>query len=157
MNITLILHGKTYSSSLQQCMDDYVKRLQRYVKFSVKVIPDNKALVRAPAAVRIKSEGEQLLALLDTKDTVVLLDDKGKQFTSETFASFLEARMIASVKHLVFVVGGAYGFSEDVNKRADFKMSLSPMTFSHQVVRLLFLEQLYRAFTIIKGEPYHHS
>ena len=157
MNITLILHGKTDSSSLQQCMDDYVKRLQRYVKFSVKVIPDNKALVRAPSAVRIKSEGEQLLAQLDTKDTVVLLDDKGKQFTSEGFASFLEARMNASVKHLVFVVGGAYGFSEDVYKRADFKISLSSMTFSHQVVRLLFLEQLYRAFTIIKGEPYHHS
>ncbi|MFH0895754.1 MAG: 23S rRNA (pseudouridine(1915)-N(3))-methyltransferase RlmH [Bacteroidota bacterium] len=157
MLIKLILHGKTDNASLQLCMDDYIKRLQRYGTFSVKVIPDDKSLVKAPVPVRMKKEGEELMKNIDQKDVVVLLDEKGKQFTSVAFASFIEARVNASVKNLVFVVGGPYGFTEEVYKRADFKISLSDMTFSHQIVRLLFLEQLYRAFTIIRGEPYHHS
>ena len=157
MEIQLITIGKTSIPFVKQGIEIYSKRLTRYIKFSIRELPDIKNSRNMPESRQKEEEGSQILSSVSQGDTVVLLDERGKEFTSVEFASFIEKRMAAGGKRLVFVVGGPYGFSDEVYSRADFKISLSKMTFNHEMVRLFFTEQLYRGMTIIKGEPYHHQ
>ncbi|MDR2653128.1 MAG: 23S rRNA (pseudouridine(1915)-N(3))-methyltransferase RlmH [Prevotellaceae bacterium] len=157
MKITLVITGKTNFEWVSQAVEMYSKRIKKYVSFDIKYIADIKNTKNMTTEIQKNKEGELILSVLDTKDNVVLLDERGEDFSSVQFADLISGKIIASTKSLVFVVGGAYGFSQDVYKRANSKLSLSRMTFSHQSVRLIFAEQLYRAFTIINGEPYHHE
>jgi 23S rRNA (pseudouridine1915-N3)-methyltransferase len=156
MIIKLIVVGKTVKSYLQEGEEEYVKRLKHYVKFEEEVIFELKNVSSLSEDQIKQKEGEEILKRTQPIDYLVLLDEQGKQFTSEEFADKLLKWQNTSVKQVVFVIGGAYGFSKEVYQRANEKLSLSKMTFSHQMVRVFFKEQLYRAFTIIKGEPYHH-
>ncbi len=157
MKIKLITVGKTDFSWIKEGLSMYTSRLVHYVPFTVLEIPELKN-VSSLSKEQIK-EKEALLILdqLKSNEELILLDEKAKQFRSIEFASFIETRLNYSSKDIIFVIGGAYGFSEKVYKRANYKLSLSNMTFSHQLVRLIFIEQLYRAFTILRGEPYHHE
>jgi len=157
MTITLLAIGKTDSSALQQLIEVYQQRLQHYIKFEYKLLPDIKNTKNLSVQQQKQQEGELLLKNLQKADVLVLLDEKGKQFSSLEFSSLLQKRMNSGIKNLVFAIGGPYGFSENVYKRAQQQLSLSKMTFSHQMVRLFFVEQLYRAFTILRNEPYHHE
>lgn len=157
MKITLLTVGKTDVRWVREGLDLYVSRLKHYVPFVLNEIPELKN-VSALSQDQIKErEGDLVLAGLKPGDEVYLLDEHGKQYRSVDFARFLQDRMSRSGRDLVFVIGGAYGFAKKVYDRAEGKVSLSEMTFSHQMVRTIFAEQLYRAFTIIKGEPYHHE
>lgn len=157
MKISLLLIGKTAFPYLNEGIALYEKRLGFYINYTRIEIPDLKS-VSSLTKEQIKSkEGELILKNVKPGDELVLLDERGKQFASSEWASHLEKKLLYSGKDVVFVIGGAYGFSQEVYDRADEKISLSCMTFSHQMVRLIFLEQLYRAFTIMKGEPYHHK
>ena len=157
MHITLLTVGKTDIPWVRAGLETYVSRLEHYVPFSLKEIPELKG-VAALGREQIKArEGELILRQLRPADEVVLLDEHGKEFRSLELADWLGRCLNASGRDLVFVVGGAYGFSDAVYARADGKLSLSKMTFSHQLVRTIFAEQLYRAFTILRGEPYHHE
>lgn len=156
MKITLLAIGKTDSRNLQNLIDDYSKRLSHYIGFELEIIPDIKNAKNLSEAQQKKAEGEEILKRVQTSDFLVLLDEKGKSFTSEGFSEYLQKRMNSGLKNLVFVIGGPYGFSEEVYAKAQGKISLSAMTFSHQMVRLFMVEQLYRAFTILRNEPYHH-
>ena len=156
MKTQLILISKTTDKHLSACIEDYVARISHYMPFSMVVIPDLKNARNMSEEQQKEREGELILKALKPSDKVVLLDERGKERRSIEFASWLEAQQQAS-RNLVFVIGGPYGFSDAVYKRADELISLSAMTFSHQMVRLIFTEQLYRACTIIKGEPYHHE
>jgi len=156
MNIKLIAIGKTDSKQLNILVDDYKKRLGHYIKFKMEIIPDIKNAKSLSKAQQKQKEGELILAQLKTTDLLVLLDENGKQFDSVSFSSYLQKHMNSGIKQLVFVIGGPYGFSEEVYKKANGKISLSKMTFSHQMIRLFFIEQLYRGFTILRNEPYHH-
>lgn len=156
MNITLIVVGRTVEKYLQTGEAEYEKRLKHYTKFNMEVIPELKNAKNLSTEQIKSTEGELILQKLTTSDHVVLLDENGKLKGSVEYANWLQGVMNRGVKRLVFVVGGAYGFSEDVYRRANEKLSLSPMTFSHQMVRLIFIEQLYRAHTILSGQPYHH-
>lgn len=157
MNIKLIAIGKTDNKALQALIDDYVKRLSFYIKFDMDIIPDIKNVKNLSEAQQKEKEGELILARLTPTDQLVLLDENGKSFSSTGFADELQKKMNSGIKTLVFVIGGPYGFSETVYKKAQGKISLSAMTFSHQMVRLFFTEQVYRAFTILRNEPYHHN
>ena len=157
MKITFLTVGKTEDAYLKDGIEKYVKRLKHYTKLSIVDIDElknTKALTREQQKSR---EAELILKKITPQDHVILLDEKGMELTSEKFAAYIDKKAIASVSNMVFVVGGPYGFDQSVYNRANDKLSLSAMTFSHQMVRLFFIEQLYRAFTIIKGEPYHHS
>lgn len=157
MKIALLTVGKTDKDWVKQGIDIYSSRLKHYIPFSIIEIPELKnvsALSRDQIKIR---EGELILKNVKPTDEVILLDEHGKEFTSVEFAKHIQDRIAYTGKDMVFVIGGAYGFSEAVYHRANFKISLSKMTFSHQMVRAIFAEQLYRAFTIIKGEPYHHE
>ena len=157
MKITLLTVGKTDVKWVKEGQDLYVSRLSHYAPFQVREIPELKnvsALDREQIKVR---EGELILKSLRPSDEVVLLDEGGRELRSVEFASWLEERFSRGSRDIVFVIGGAYGFSKEVYARADSKLSLSKMTFSHQMVRTIFAEQLYRAFTIMRGEPYHHE
>lgn len=157
MKITLLTVGKTDVKWVREGLELYSSRLIHYVPFSLVEIPELKN-VSALSQDQIKSrEGELILRHLKPADELVLLDEHGREFRSIEFADFIEGRMSRSSRDLVFVIGGAYGFSKEVYSRADSKISLSKMTFSHQMVRTIFAEQLYRAFTIMRGEPYHHE
>ena len=156
MTITLLSIGKTDSRELSQLISLYQQRLQHYIKFQFQVIPDIKNTKNLSETQQKEREGELVLKSLQASDILVLLDEKGRSFSSVAFADELQKRMNSGIKNLVFVIGGPYGFSEAVYQRAQQKISLSPMTFSHQMVRLFFVEQLYRAFTILRNEPYHH-
>ena len=157
MRITLLVVGKTDISWVKEGLDMYVSRLKHYVSFSLTEIPELKG-VSALSRDQIKQrEGELILKNLKPSDEVILLDEHGSEYGSVEFANLLERKMSTASRDIVFVIGGAYGFSGDVYRRADGKLSLSKMTYSHQIVRTIFAEQLYRAFTIIKGEPYHHE
>ncbi len=156
MTIKLVCIGKTDKKELEELIEIYAARLQHYIKFEFEIIPDLKKAKNLDEHQQKTKEGELILSGLQNSDFTVLLDENGKQFSSETFSEYLQKRMNTGLKRLVFVIGGPYGFSEEVYKRADSKISLSKMTFSHQMVRLFFTEQLYRAFTILKNEPYHH-
>lgn len=157
MKITLAVIGKTEAGFVRQGIEQYVKRLQHYVQFNIQYISDVKGTRNMSEAQQKVAEGRALLATLDSSDHVVLLDEHGTQRTSVDFSQWLQRRMASGSKRLVFVVGGAYGFSPEVYDRANEKMALSLMTFPHELVRLIFVEQLYRAFTILKHEPYHHE
>ncbi|MFA9391398.1 MAG: 23S rRNA (pseudouridine(1915)-N(3))-methyltransferase RlmH [Prolixibacteraceae bacterium] len=156
MKITLLVIGKTEADYLKKGIDIYLKRLSHYIPFSLEIIPALKNTKNLSEEQQKQKEGELILALIKSTDSVVLLDEKGKHYSSVDFALYLEKIMIAGTRSMVFVIGGPYGFSNQVYQRADGKISLSAMTFSHQMVRLIFVEQAYRAMTILKGEPYHH-
>ena len=157
MKITLLTVGKTDVRWVREGLDLYVSRLKHYVSFSLTEIPELKN-VSALSQEQIKErEGSLILAAVKPSDAVYLLDEHGRQFRSVEFARFLEERMSRGGRDLVFVIGGAYGFSKEVYDRSDGRVSLSQMTFSHQMVRTIFAEQLFRAFTILRGEPYHHE
>ena len=157
MNIKLLAIGKTDNKALQQLMDDYMKRLSFYIKFELEVIPDIKNAKNLSEAQQKEKEGELILSKLSPTDQLILLDENGKTFSSVSFSDELQKKMNSGIKTLVFVIGGPYGFSQDVYSKAQGKVSLSAMTFSHQMVRLFFIEQVYRAMTILRGEPYHHQ
>ena len=157
MKIKLVLVGRTVEKYLSQGIDLYLGRIRHYASFELVELPDLKQTASLSESQVKQREGEMILKCLKTSDRVVLLDEKGKMFTSLEWARDLESKSAHLQGDLVFVIGGPYGFSEAVYGRSDEKISLSKMTFSHQMVRLVFLEQLYRAFTIIKGEPYHHE
>lgn len=156
MTIKLLGIGKTDDPEIQKLTNVYMKRLQFYNKFECEFLPDLKKAKNLDENQQKQKEGELILDKLSASDFVVLLDENGKQFSSEGFSEYIQKRLNSGLKQLVFVIGGPYGFSEAVYARADSKVSLSKMTFSHQMVRLFFTEQLYRAFTILKNEPYHH-
>lgn len=157
MVIDLIAIGKTDSPDIVRITEEYMRRINFHVKFSLVFLPDVKTTKKLPPARQKQLEGEQLLRQFSAGDHVVLLDEKGSEHTSKEFAALLEKRMASGIRRLCFVIGGPYGFSEEVYGRANGKISLSRMTFSHQIVRAIFTEQLYRAFTIINNEPYHHE
>ena len=157
MNIRLLTIGKTDNKSLQTLIDDYTKRLSFYVKFDLEIIPDIKNVKNLSEAQQKEKEGELILSKITTTDHLILLDENGKTYSSVGFSDFLQKKMNAGTKTLVFVIGGPYGFSETVYQKAQGKVSLSEMTFSHQMVRLFVIEQIYRGFTILRNEPYHHQ
>lgn len=156
MKALLLLVGKTADKHISSCMADYTGRIGHYMPFEVLTIPELKNTKSMPEEQQKEREGEQILKRLQATDTVVLLDEHGKERRSLEFATWLEKKQ-HTARRLVFVIGGPYGFSPALYDRADEMISLSMMTFSHQIVRLVFLEQLYRACTIIRGEPYHHE
>ena len=157
MNIRLLAIGKTDNKTLQTLIDDYTKRLSFYVKFDLEIIPDIKNVKNLSEAQQKEKEGELILSKITPTDQLILLDENGKTFSSVGFSDFLQKKMNAGIKTLVFVIGGPYGFSETVYQKAQGKVSLSEMTFSHQMVRLFVIEQIYRGFTILRNEPYHHQ
>ena len=156
MKTELIVVGKTTDKHFQAGIEDYVGRIGHYMPFGITVIPELKSTKSLTEELQKESEGKLIMKQLQTSDTVVLLDEHGKEMRSVELARWLEQKQ-ASARRLVFVIGGPYGFSQEVYDRANEKLSLSKLTFSHQMVRLVFTEQLYRACTIIKGEPYHHE
>lgn len=157
MNIKLIAIGKTDNKNLQALIEDYKKRLGHYIRFEFEIIPDLKKVKHLSETQQKVKEGELILSKTEKSDTLILLDENGKQMDSVAFSGYLQKHMNSGLKTLVFVIGGPYGFSEEVYSRANGKLGLSKMTFSHQMVRLFFIEQLYRGFTILRNEPYHHS
>ena len=156
MKIKLLLTGKTTSENIKQIEADYEKRINRYLAFE-SVIIDNSAIKNLPENAIKQKEGELILKRLNAGDHLILLDERGKAYTSVQFANELNNWMGSSKKTVVLAVGGAYGFSDEVKQRANGSISLSNMTFSHQIIRVIILEQLYRAFTILNNEPYHHA
>ena len=157
MTIKLLAIGKTDNSYLGELISEYENRLKHYIKFELELIPDIKNTKSLSEAQQKEKEGEAILKRVSSTDALILLDEKGKQFSSIEFSDYLQKKMNSGVKQLVFVIGGPYGFSETVYSNAQGKISLSKMTFSHQMIRLFVVEQFYRAFTILKNEPYHHQ
>jgi len=156
MQVRLIVVGKTNKKYLIEGEQEYEKRLKHYIRFEEVVIPELKKAKNLSELQIKQKEGELILSKTETADYLILLDENGKEFNSVGFSSFLQKQLNSGVKRVTFVVGGAYGFSDEVYKRSNQKIGLSKMTFSHQMVRLIFKEQLYRGFTILKNEPYHH-
>ncbi len=157
MKILLAVIGKTDEKYLQSGIDIFTKRLKHYIPFEMKIIPDLKKTKNLSSDQQKSMEGELLLQVFQPGDQIVLLDEKGIEFSSVKFSDFIEKKMVSGIKRLVFVIGGPYGFSDKVYQQANAKISLSQMTFSHQMVRLIFVEQVYRAMTILRNEPYHHE
>lgn len=157
MKIALLQTGKTSERYLTEGIAKFEERLKKYSTFEIFTVPDIKRIRNLSDREQKIREGEQILRFFRNDDFIVILDDKGKEFSTIEFSGWLEKCLMLQKKRILFVAGGAWGFSEDVRKKADMSLSLSRLTFSHQMVRLLFLEQLYRAFTIMKGEPYHHE
>jgi 23S rRNA (pseudouridine1915-N3)-methyltransferase len=157
MKIALLQTGKTIDRYISEAADDYASRIRKYNSFDVLTVPDLKNTKNMPPAEQKVKEGVKILQAVASEDYVILLDERGKEFRTVDFSSSLEKIFMLPKKRILFIIGGPWGFSDEVYKRADMKISLSKMTFPHQLVRLLFLEQLYRAMTIIKGEPYHHE
>ena len=157
MKLCVLCVGKTDISFVDEANKLYISRLKHYLPTDLEIINEHKSWKKMKVAERVKAEGQAILDKLKPTDSVILLDEKDKQYTSEEFSSFLQKRMNSGVNRAVFVVGGAFGFSEELHQRFPQKLSLSKMTFSHQMVRCFFLEQAYRAMTILKGEPYHNS
>lgn len=157
MNIDLVVVGKTDSREVDALVEMYAKRINFYAKFSIVYLPDVKNTRKLSQAQQRTAEGEAILRQVGDGDYLLLLDEHGDELRSVEFAAWMQKRMAGSLRRLVFVIGGPYGFSDAVYSRADGKLSLSRMTFSHQIVRAIFTEQLYRAFTIIRNEPYHHE
>lgn len=157
MQIKLLAVGKTDHTALQSLIEEYVKRLGFYIKFELEIIQDLKNTKSLSEASQKEKEGEMILKKIQASDALILLDENGKQYSSVDFSTYIQKKMNSGLKQLIFVIGGPYGFSDAVYQRANGMISLSKMTFSHQMVRLFFVEQLYRAFTIIRNEPYHHQ
>ena len=157
MNIKLIAVGKTDNPALQQLISTYEKRLSYYINFELQLLPDIKNSKSLSEEQQKIKEGELILSYVEPSYHLILLDERGKEYTSIAFADELQKKMNTGIKQLTFVIGGPYGFSQEVYQRANSKLSLSKLTFSHQMIRLFFVEQLYRAFTILRNEPYHHQ
>ncbi|MGA9651421.1 23S rRNA (pseudouridine(1915)-N(3))-methyltransferase RlmH [Pedobacter sp.] len=157
MKITLIAIGKTEDKYLIEGIDKYINRLKHYINFSFLAIPDVKNVKNLSEAQQKAKEAELLHKQINNGDVVILLDEKGKKYSSVEFSNYLNKQMVGSVQHVIFIIGGPYGFDDTIYKRANGLISLSDMTFSHQMIRLFFVEQLYRGFSILKGEPYHHA
>ena len=155
--MTLLWMGKTAERWLQEGVDEYAKRLKRYLPLSIEIVPTPKNMPKHDPAKQKEMEGDAMLACIAPSDDVYLLDQRGFVCSSESFADFLQKKMSGSVKHLVLVVGGPFGFSEKMYQRANGLISFSQLTFSHQMIRLFACEQIYRAFTILRGESYHHT
>ena len=156
MKTKLLVVGKTNDKNITKGIDDYVGRVKHYMPFYIEVIPELKNTKSLTQSNQKEMEAEQILKRLQPSDTVVLLDEHGKEYRSIEFARWIEKQQ-QTARSLVFIIGGPYGFADSIYERSDAKLSLSKMTFSHQMIRLLFVEQIYRACTIIKGEPYHHE
>ncbi|MDR2956199.1 MAG: 23S rRNA (pseudouridine(1915)-N(3))-methyltransferase RlmH [Prevotella sp.] len=157
MKIILLAIGRTDAKYLLEAISEYTKRLEHYIPFEMQIIPDIKNSKNLTFEQQKDKEGELILKQLQPGDHIVLLDEKGKEYTSMQFASYIEKKSIAIAKRLVFVIGGPYGFAPSIYGKANERMTLSKMTFSHQMVRMIFVEQLYRAMTILSNEPYHHE
>lgn len=157
MKINLLTVGKTTNAQMIKLQEEYQNRLKFYIPFESVVIPELKNTKNLSIVEQQEKEADLILKQIENTDELILLDDKGKQFTSLGFSKYIEKKMMSTYKRTVFVVGGPYGFSQRIYQRANGLVSLSTMTFSHQMIRLIFLEQLYRAMTILKGEPYHHE
>ena len=157
MNIELIVVGKTDSAAVESLVADYARRINRYCRFSIIALPDVRNTRSISASQQRTAEGETLLRQFTAGDFVALFDERGEEFRSMEFAAWIQKRMNSGTRRLVMVIGGPYGFSEAVYARADARVSMSKMTFSHQIVRALVTEQIYRAFTILNNEPYHHE
>ncbi len=157
MDITLLVIGKTNSKYLVEGIEEYCRRLKYYVSFNIHYLPDIKNTKKMSEQQQKDAEGMQFLSVVNNSDYVVLLDERGKEITSMQYSEYLQKKMLSGLRRLVFVVGGPYGFSNAIYERANDKISFSKMTFSHEMIRLFFVEQLYRGFTILNGEPYHHQ
>lgn len=157
MKFILLMIGKTTRDPLQVMIEDYKNRIQHYLNFETIIIPELKNTKNISIQEQKEKEADLIMKQLDNQDEVILLDEKGKLFASVLFADYIEKKMHASAKRMIFVVGGPFGFSPKIYDRANGMISMSPMTFSHQMIRLIFTEQLYRALTIIRGESYHHE
>lgn len=157
MKITLLCVGRTEYPPFREATDRYLKRIPHYVPIEYVELPDIKTTKSLTEQKQKEQEGKTLLSKLNNSDYVVLLDERGREYTSRQFSEFIQSKMVCLPGRLVFVVGGPYGFSEEVYSRANSKLSLSKMTFPHELVRLFFVEQIYRAMTIMRGEPYHHD
>ena len=157
MKITLLAIGKTNAKYLQEGIEQYTKRLSHYIPFELKILPDVKTTKALTTDKQKEMEGQMFLNTIQSGDVVVLLDERGKEMTSRDFSVYIDKKMVTVAKNLIFVIGGPYGFSAEMYNRANEKLSLSKMTFSHEMIRLFFIEQIYRAMTILKGDPYHHD
>lgn len=157
MKVLLLLIGKTTQANLQQLIQDYTNRIQHYVSFETIILPELKNIKHIPVAEQKEKEADMILKQIDNQDDIILLDEKGKQYSSIEFSDYMDKKMNYSTKRTVFVIGGPYGFSKRIYDKANGMISMSSMTFSHQMIRLVFVEQLYRAMTIIRGESYHHE
>ncbi|MBE8722436.1 23S rRNA (pseudouridine(1915)-N(3))-methyltransferase RlmH [Sphingobacterium pedocola] len=157
MKITLLCIGKTDDKYIQEGIDKYLKRLKHYISFQIVIMPDIKNVKNLSEAQQKEKEAELFFRNITSQDFVILLDEFGKELRSVELSAFLAQKMVSSTQHLVFLIGGPYGFSDLVKQRANSSLSLSKLTFSHQMVRLFFIEQIYRGFSIMKGEPYHHE
>ncbi len=157
MKIKLLVIGKTDDKHLLQLINTYQNRLKHYIKFELEIIPDIKNVKNLSEEQQKEKEGELILNKIQSSDQLILLDEKGKDFRSVEFANWLQKKMNSGIKQLVLVIGGPYGFSETVYKKASGKIAFSKMTFSHQMIRLFVVEQLYRGFSILRNEPYHHE
>lgn len=156
MKITFLFTGKTKTGHIEKGIEEYYRRLKHYIKTEIRIVPDLKNTKNMTEKEQMQREGENILKEIPPGGTLILLDERGRKFSSISFADFLQKKIMEG-KDLFLAVGGAYGFSDEVKNKADIKISLSDMTFSHQMIRMILLEQVYRAFTIIKGEPYHHA
>lgn len=157
MTIKLIAIGKTDHKAIISLIEEYSKRLNFYIKFEFEVIPDLKNTKSLSEILQKEKEGEAILKKVIASDELILLDERGKSYSSLDFSAYLQKKMNSGLKQLIFAIGGSYGFSEEVYSRANGKLSISKMTFSHQMIRPFFVEQLYRGFTILRNEPYHHE
>jgi 23S rRNA (pseudouridine1915-N3)-methyltransferase len=157
MKIALLQTGKTTEKYIAEGVENYCARIRRYSAFEIITLPEIKNTRNMSMNEQKDKEGRKIIQSLDKDAYIILLDERGKELRTIEFAEWIESKLMSQIKRIVFISGGAWGFSEEVYKMADFKLSLSRMTLSHQMVRLLFTEQLYRAFTIIRGEPYHHE
>ena len=157
MEIVLLAIGKTATGYLEKGIEEYCSRLKRYTPYKIVMLPDVKTSRKLTEELQKVAEGKKIIESLSPSDFVVLLDERGREYKSVEFAGMLQKKMASGLKRLVFVIGGPYGFSEEVYGRADAMLSLSRMTFNHEMVRLFFTEQIYRAMTILRGEPYHHE
>jgi 23S rRNA (pseudouridine1915-N3)-methyltransferase len=157
MQIKLLTVGKTDHPAIQQLIEEYAGRLTHYIRFELEVIPDLKNTKSLSELIQKEKEGDLILKKIQSSDELILLDERGKSFGSMEFSELVQKKMNSGLKQLVFVIGGPYGFSEAVYQRANAKISISKMTFSHQMIRPFFIEQLYRALTILRNEPYHHE
>jgi 23S rRNA (pseudouridine1915-N3)-methyltransferase len=157
MKITLVFVGKTKKDFITEGIRTYSKRISSYIPFNIIEVPEPKHSGKESETAIKDAEAEKILKYVNRDDHVVMLDERGRMVSSEEFAEYIEGKSVGSVRHLVFVIGGAYGLSDELYDRANDIISLSRMTFSHQITRVIFLEQLYRAFSIIRGEPYHHG
>ncbi|MDB4196213.1 23S rRNA (pseudouridine(1915)-N(3))-methyltransferase RlmH [Flavobacteriaceae bacterium] len=155
MNIKLIVIGETNNKNLKVLIDQYINKLNHYIKFDLIVIKDQKK--KLPESIQIKKEGEKILSILKKNELIILLDENGDHKSSVGFSKFIQKKLNSGIKTLTFIVGGPYGFSNEIKAISSHQLSFSKMTFSHEMIRLFFTEQLYRAFSILKNEPYHHQ